>query len=124
MLVHPKHSPKSLYFEGDRFLVKAWKKNHLEVNRSQVCEGVRAIGKNRKERIQVQDFVPLYHQAAIKKFMEYSGNTYDLKQTVVLSNGDGGSDYIKYVLDEFNGITSIYEFCLDAFHVKKRSRIA
>lgn len=119
-LDQPKRAPKALYLEGDGFMIKTWGKKYLEVHRFQVCEGVRPVGKNRKERLRARDFVSLNRQTAMKELMEYLGNTYDLKQTVVISNGDGGSGYTKDVFDELSGATARHEFFLDAFHVNKK----
>lgn len=86
----------------------------------QVCEGVKAIGKNRKERLSARDFISLNDQTAKQELMDYLGNTYDLKNTVIISNGDGGAGYTKNVFDELSGQVKRHEFFLDGFHVNKK----
>lgn len=79
------------------FIFKGKNNKKLEGHRFQVCEGSIEIGKNRKQRIYSKEFVSLDRQTALKEMTEYLGNTYDLSETVVLSNSDGGSGYEKAV---------------------------
>lgn len=85
-----------------------------------MCEGVRVCGKNRKERINPRDFVSLDRTVVMKELTDYLGNQYRLNNTVMISNGDGGSGYTKGVFDELCGASARHEFFLDAFHVNKK----
>ena len=116
----PKTAPKALFIEGDAFLVKGQGNKWLEVHRYQVCEGLRWVGKKRKERVNARDFVSLGRQTAMKEMIEYLGNTYDMKQTTLISNGDGGSGYTKEVFDELCGAAARHEFFLDSYHVNRK----
>jgi Uncharacterised protein family (UPF0236). len=119
-LENTKRTPKVLYLEGDGFQIKTQGKQYLEVHRFQICEGVQLVGKNRKKRIHSRDFVSIDRQTAMKELMEYWDNAYNLKQTVIISNGDGGSGYTKDVFDELSYTAARHEYFLDAFHVNKK----
>lgn len=120
VLKKEKSKKPALYIEGDGFLVKARKNKWLEIHRYQICEGVRSIGKNRKERINARDFVSLNRQTAINELIDYIDNTYNLKETVIISNGDGGAGYTKTVFDELCLSAARHEFFLDAYHVNRK----
>lgn len=85
-----------------------------------MCEGSQEIGKNRKQLIHSKDFVSLDRQTDLKELMEYLGNTYDLSETTVISNSNGGSGYEKSVFEELAGVCKRHEYFLDVYHVNRK----
>lgn len=119
-LTTQKRTPKTLYIEGDGFQMSTVGNKRLEIHRFQICEGVCSAGKNRKERICARDFISTDRQLVVKEVIEYIENTYNLKNTLVISNGDGGVGYTKDVFDEISCNPARHEYFLDTFHVNKK----
>ncbi|MCF1620890.1 UPF0236 family protein, partial [Tetragenococcus koreensis] len=90
-----------LYLEGDGVKMGGQKKQSLETHRFQVSEGSQKVG-HRSEMIAPHFVSHLNRQQAQKEIMNYIQAHYDLTNTVVVSNSDGGSGYEKAVFDELS----------------------
>ena len=59
---------------------------------------------------------------ALHEIKEYLANNYDLSNTLIISNADGGADYAKKDFDEISTATGCkkHEHFLDVFHLNKK----
>ncbi|MCF1633125.1 ISLre2 family transposase, partial [Tetragenococcus koreensis] len=108
-----------LYLEGDGVKIGGQKKQSLEIHRFQVCEGSQKVG-NRTEMIAPHFVSHLNRQQAQKEIMNYIQAHYDLTNTVVVSNSDGGSGYEKAVFDELSLGCLRHEHFRDRYHVHRK----
>lgn len=108
-----------LYLEGDGVMIKGTQ-GRLEFHRYQVCEGLRNVTYKRRERTNAQEFVSLSRLDALNEAKEYIANTYDLANTLIISNADGGAGYAKKDFDEIVGRCAKHEHFLDVFHLNKK----
>ncbi|NHL94427.1 UPF0236 family transposase-like protein [Lactobacillus helveticus] len=83
-----------LYLEGDGVVIKGTKKR-LEFHRYQVCEDIINLSKTRRKRVQAKEFVSLSRLDALQEIKAYLANAYDLSDTLIISNADGGAGYAK-----------------------------
>lgn len=108
-----------LYLEGDGVVIKGTKKR-LEFHRYQVCEDIINVSKTRRKRVQAKEFVSLSRLNALQEIKAYLANTYDLSDTLIISNADGGAGYAKKDFDEIVGRCKQHEHFLDVFHLNKK----
>lgn len=108
-----------LYLEGDGVMIKGTK-GFLEFHRYQVCEGIVNLSKHRRKRINAQEFVSLSRLDALNEAKEYLAHTYDLSDTIILSNADGGAGYAKKDFDEIVGLCKRHEHFLDVYHLNRK----
>lgn len=92
----------------------------MEFHRYQVCEGLRNVTYKRRERTNAKEFVSLSRLDALNEAKEYIANTYDLANTLIISNADGGAGYAKKDFDEIVGRCAKHEHFLDVFHLNKK----
>lgn len=74
----------------------------------------------RRERINAKGFVSLSRLDALNEAKEYLANTYDLTNTLIISNADSGAGYTKKDFDEIVGRCGKHEHFLDVFHLNKK----
>jgi hypothetical protein len=114
---------KRLYIEGDgvsvkgraQYRKKGWK---IELHRYQLHEGVRKISKNRYELINPVFFFDTDRLAAYQRLSEYVYRNYKLKDTIIITNSDGGAGY---TYDDFKDIAQSakhHEHFIDRYHVR------
>lgn len=108
-----------LYLEGDGVRIRGQKKQHLEIHRFQVSEGSQKIGK-RSQLISPYFVSHLNRKNAQKEMMNYLQATYDLTETIVISNSDGGSGYEKEVFEELSLGCFRHEHFRDMYHVHRK----
>lgn len=108
-----------LYLEGDGVVIKGTKKR-LEFHRYQVCEDIINLSKTRRKRVNAREFVSLNRLDALNEIKEYLAHTYDLSETLIISNADGGAGYTKKDFDEIVGCCGRHEHFLDVFHLNKK----
>lgn len=108
-----------LYLEGDGILIRGQRKTRLEIHRFQVSEGTEKRG-NRSTLIHSHFVSHLNRQQAQKELMDYLQATYDLKETIVVSNSDGGSGYEKDVFEELSLGCLRDEHFRDKYHVHQK----
>ena len=103
----------------DGVVIKGTKKR-LEFYRYQVCEDIINLSKTCRKRVQVKEFVSLSRLDALQEIKAYLANTYDLSDTLIISNADGGAGYAKKDFDEIVGYCRQHEHFLDVFHLNKK----
>lgn len=108
-----------LYLEGDGVQIHGQKKQSLEIHRFQVCEGKQKDGQ-RSTLIHPYFISDLNRQKAQREMMHYLQANYDLRDTVVVSNSDGGSGYEKAVFDELALGCLRHEHFRDRYHVQRK----
>lgn len=114
-----------LVVEGDGLLIKGTKKKRKEIHRVQVSEGVERNGK-RTELVRPYYFSSLKSSADVWQQLEtYLSATYDLSNTIVLSNVDGGSGYCFNHCEQAIGLCRQHIHFIDRYHVhaKIKSRL-
>lgn len=116
------NSPKcadALYIEGDALVIKGQNKKKMELHRFQVAEGAVQIGKRRI--LEGAHYVAGFNYDEVKEGMtNYLLNHYDLTNTVVITNSDGGIGYGKEVFDEIIGRAKKHEHFRDCYHVNRK----
>ena len=119
--------PEYLYLEGDGLILhrqgKKGKKTS-ELHRYQIAEGVKQNGKRRE--LAGAHYVSGYSAKEARETLEaYLANNYDLRDTVVLSNSDGGAGYGKEAFDEILGKVKRHEHFRDRrFHLYKPEELS
>lgn len=114
-----------LVMEGDGLMIKGTKKKRKEIHRVQVSEGTMRNGK-RTELIRPRYFSSLESSAdAWQQLETYLAATYDLSDTIVLSNTDGGSGYAFDHCEQAIGFCRRHIHFVDRYHVhaKIKSRL-
>lgn len=114
--------PEYLYLEGDGLILhrqgKKGKKTS-ELHRYQIAEGVKQNGKRRE--LAGAHYVSGYSAKEARETLEaYLANNYDLRDTVVLSNSDGGAGYGKEAFDEILGKVKRHEHFRDRYHANRK----
>lgn len=112
--------PDYLFIEGDGVFIGSQEKGkHLELKRGYIHEGVRRTGKRGKL------INPVYFSCfgtskdLFKQMSEYLQSHYDLRNTVIIANSDGGSGYESDKFEEILGRHKSFDYCLDSYHVMK-----
>ena len=114
--------PEHLYIEGDGLILhrqgKKGKKTS-ELHRYQIAEGVRQEGKRRG--LIGSHYVSGFSAKEARDALEaYLADHYDLRETIVLSNSDGGAGYGKEAFDEIIGKVKRHEHFRDKYHVNRK----
>ena len=109
-----------LFIEGDGLLLKGAKEKRPELHRVQIHEGVIM---NRK-RPELKNPLLFESTESSRKAFERAGKwiekEYDLRDTIVISNSDGGSGYERNKFDDIIGQTKRHEHFRDAYHVNRK----
>lgn len=109
-----------LFIEGDGLLLKGSKAERPELHRIQLHEGVRT-DKKRPELIHSFMFESTESsQKAFERASKFIEKEYDLRETIVISNSDGGSGYEKDKFDLIIGACHRHEHFRDPFHVHRK----
>ena len=116
----PLKCPKMLYIEADGVWVGSQEKHkHLEFKRGFIHEGVDRSGK-RPCLIH-----PVYFgcfgtsKDLFNQMSDYLQSHYDLRQTIIIANSDGGSGYEADKFEEILGRYKSFHYCLDSYHVMR-----
>ena len=112
-------TPEILYIEGDGLTLKRQGKKHQELHRFQIAEGVTEYCK-RRELVGTHYIAEFSHATAVKNMEEYLFTHYDLHNTIVISNSDGGIGYDKTVFDDIIGLALRHEHFIDRYHVNRK----
>lgn len=109
-----------VFIEGDGLHIAGRQSDKPVIHRVLVHEGVKA-DKKRHELIEPMAFFSVkssheaFEQAAV-----YLDQTYDLKQSIVISNSDGGSGYEADRFEAIIGMCRRHEHFRDKFHVHRK----
>ena len=116
-----------LYIEGDAFCVGKQGGGQLYLHRLQVCEGRQVKGTKRKKQVQTRkvllgykEFIDLDREKAFEEMENYLAMTYDLSETIVVTNSDEGSGYQKADFESLVGSCLAHEHFVDRYHVNKK----
>ena len=113
--------PEVLYIEGDGLMLKGQGTGKREVHRFQIAEGIREHNK-RRELVGTHYVAAFSHKEAKEAMERYLASHYDLSNSLVLSNSDGGAGYEKAVFDEILGKTGRHEHFRDRYHVNRKCK--
>ena len=113
--------PKVLRIEGDAVEIKGRHGKRKSLHRFQIAEGVEQSGQ-RHRLTDTHCVSSLNHAEAVRQIKGYLEQNYDLSETVVLSNSDGGPGYGKEVFDEILGATGAHEHFRDSYHVNEKCK--
>src|SRR5699024_7558522 len=109
-----------LFIEGDGLLLKGREKKRPELHRVQIHEGV-ILNKKRPE---LKNPLMFESTDSSKKAFERAGKwiekEYDLRDTVVISNSDGGSGYEEAKFEAVIGRNKRHEHFRDPYHVNRK----
>lgn len=112
-----------IYIEGDGVMIKGRKtgkkSNKLELHRIQVADGITEVN-GRRELINPHYFTGLCRPKVIERIARYLENHYDLRETIVFSNSDGGSGYEWDVFEELALGCLTHEHFRDSYHVNRK----
>lgn len=115
-----KRKPEFLYIEADGVWIGSQEKGkHLEYKRGFIHEGVEKVG-NRRCLIN-----PVYFgcfgtsKDLFEEIRTYLAIHYDLSRTLIIANSDGGSGYEADKFQSLGGRRSLFEYCLDSYHVMR-----
>ena len=114
--------PELLLIEGDGLVIRRQgkgKKKANEIHRYQIAEGVEQNGK-RRELVGTHYVAEPSAKEARESLEAYLANHYDLRDTIVLSNSDGGAGYGKEAFDEIIGKAKRHEHFRDRYHVNRK----
>lgn len=129
---YPKESEKKslpfLYVEGDGILVSTQgsmksedvKRGKKDIAVFIVHEGVEQVTKTRRKTKNLHIFADVSHRKAKKRLMNYLLDNYDLKNTTVIVNSDGGAGYTREVFREIVGIGVDMQYFIDRYHVSQK----
>jgi len=113
--------PEVLYIEGDGLMLHGQKKKQKELHRFQIAEGVQENG-SRRELVGTRYVADFSHEKAKDSLLHYLGCHYDLSNTVVLSNSDGGAGYNCAVFEEILGKVGRHKHFRDWYHVQRKCK--
>lgn len=109
-----------LFIEGDGLLLKGAKEKRPELHRVQIHEGVIMD----RKRPELKNPLLFESTESSRKAFERAGKwlekEYDLRNTIVISNSDGGSGYEREKFDAIIGQTKRHEHFRDAYHVNRK----
>ena len=109
-----------LFIEGDGLLLKGSKENRPQLHRVQIHEGV-TVNSKRPELINTLLFESTESsRKAFERAGKWLEKKYDLRNTIVISNSDGGSVYERDKFDAIIGQTKRHEHFRDPYHVNRK----
>ena len=114
-----KQTKPVLYLEGDAVVLKNQDKSLMYLHRYQVHEGTIANGKKR-ECVRLHRFSNFNRKTAFNDMLDYLHKHYDLSETIILSNSDGGAGYEPAVFTELALGCRQHEHFMDRYHLGQK----
>lgn len=108
-----------LYIEGDGVFIGGRDGKNKEMAHFIVHEGVETNG-NRKCAKNLKQFVGLGRRKTLNRLENYLYRTYNLKDTVIVSNADGGKGYTQATFKSLLPNVKRHEHFLDRYHISKK----
>lgn len=109
-----------LFIEGDGLRVKGRNGDRPEIHRVVIHEGVKQH-KKRTSLINPMCFSSVESSThAFEQAAQYLNETYQLKETIVVSNSDGGSGYEASKFEMIIGYCKRHEHFRDRYHVNRK----
>ena len=99
-----KKKVKQLYIEGDGVCFK----------------GVKTISIDRKQSQNKFYFVNESRKKAVNQIKSYISTYYNVENTLILANSDGGSGYEEGVFRDIAGVCGSFEYFIDRYHVSRK----
>lgn len=112
-----------LFIEGDGLmLTKGREKKRPEIHRVQFHEGIEYKGKQKRPVLKNSQLFEstVSSEEAFKRTSLWLEKTYDMRETIVLSNSDGGSGYGKDRFHQIVGQCQRHEHFRDTYHVNEK----
>lgn len=110
----------AVYIEGDGLFVSTQDGMKKEIAHFVVHEGAEKTGK-RKQLVEKKHFVGESHQKTLQDVQNYLYRTYDLRETIVITNSDGGKGYTNTVFQSLlPAKIKRHEHFLDRYHVTRK----
>lgn len=105
-----------LYIEGDGVFVGGKDGKNKELAHFIVHEGIEKNGQRKKTK-NLKQFVGLGHKKTLNHLENYLYRTYDLKNTVIVTNSDGGKGYSQKTFKSFLPVVKRHEHFFDRYHI-------
>ena len=105
-----------LYIEGDGVFVGGNDGKNKELAHFIVHEGVETNGQRKKTK-NLKQFVGLGHKKTLDHVENYLYRTYDLKNTIIVTNSDGGKGYSQKTFKSLLPVVKGHEHFLDRYHI-------
>lgn len=115
----PQRQVEALYIEGDALTLKGQKKRKLEIHRIQIAEGVEESGK-RKKLVHPHYISGTNRKEVMEEATAYLLNHYDVSNTKIISNSDGGAGYEYEVFADIADGCRQHEHFRDQYHVNRK----
>ncbi|WP_161879815.1 ISLre2 family transposase [Alkalibacterium sp. MB6] len=112
-----------LFIEGDGLmLTRGRETKRPELHRVQFHEGVEYVGKQKRPVLKESRMFEstVSSQEAFKRASLWLESIYDIRETIVISNSDGGSGYGKDTFHQIIGKCAKHEHFRDAYHVNEK----
>ena len=109
-----------LFIEGDGLLLKGREEKRPELHRVQIHEGVILNNKRPELKNPLMFESTESSQKAFERAEKWIEKEYDLRNTIVISNSDGGSGYEESKFDAIIGRNKRHEHFRDPYHVNRK----
>ncbi len=115
-----KKKVKQLYIEGDGVCFKLQNGQLKFVHVFMLHEGVKTISRDRKQSQNKFYFVNESRKKAVNQIKSYISTYYNVEDTLILANSDGGSGYEEGVFRDIAGVCGSFEYFIDRYHVSRK----
>ena len=115
-----KKKVKQLYIEGDGVCFKLQNGQLKFVHVFMLHEGVKTISIDRKQSQNKFYFVNESRKKAVNQIKSYISTYYNVENTLILANSDGGSGYEEGVFRDIAGVCGSFEYFIDRYHVSRK----
>ncbi|HER0816529.1 TPA: ISLre2 family transposase [Streptococcus pyogenes] len=116
-----------IYIEGDGVMVKAREdmsdNRHYDLSHFVIHTGSKKVGSNRFKLQDKKEFILLDNRLARERVLDYLYNHFEIhKETILITNSDGGHGYTPYVFTEIAKAFKIkrHEHFWDEYHLNKK----
>ncbi|EOS7918924.1 ISLre2 family transposase [Enterococcus hirae] len=108
-----------LYIEGDGVLIGGKDGKNKELAHFIVHEGIETVGKRNMTKNLVQ-IIGLGHKKTLNQLEDYLYRTYDLRNTIIVTNSDGGKGYSQRIFKGILPVVNRHEHFLDRYHISQK----
>jgi len=108
-----------LFIEGDGIIITEKSGEKKEITCFVIHEGIKING-NRKETINKKFIVNTAHSTSVREAANYVYSNYDMKNTIVIANSDGGKGFSKRTFQTIAGLCDRVEYFIDRYHVSRK----
>lgn len=123
-----KISSPIIYVEGDGLFLKSQEKEkkHIEFSHFVIHTGSKKVGKDRYELQNKKEICSSNNRKARERVLDYIYNHFEItKDTILITNSDGGKGYTPYIFKELAKALKIHrhEHFWDKYHVYQAIRL-